>query len=139
MTGHRHHILFVASMTDPTESTINGLFPTTNKGSEGSPYNLSGIDGGGTVENTANCYMVGAPGWYCFPLVYGNAITDGKYNTTAYSSTHMVNHLNKKISAPYIKDNNVNLETSNVSVKLIWQDAENLIIPDEIEYDPTLF
>lgn len=130
---------FVASMTDPTESTINGLFPTTNKGSEGSPYNLSGIDGGGTVENTANCYMVGAPGWYCFPLVYGNAITDGKYNTTAYSSTHMVNHLNKKISAPYIKDNNVNLETSNVSVKLIWQDAENLIIPDEIEYDPTLF
>ena len=81
--------------------------------------------------------MVGAPGWYCFPLVYGNAITGGSINAMAYSSSHMVNHLNNQISAPYIKDNNVNL--SDVSVKLIWQDAENLIIPSEIKYDPTLF
>lgn len=128
---------FVASMTDPTESTINDLFPAASKGTEESPYNLSNKDGGSTVENTANCYMVGAPGWYCFPLVYGNAITGGSENTMAYSSSHMVNHLNNKISAPYIKDNNVSL--SNVSVKLIWQDAENLIIPSEIKYDPTLF
>lgn len=128
---------FVASMTDPTESTINDLFPAGSKGTESSPYNLSGKDGGSTVENTANCYMVGAPGWYCFPLVYGNAITGGSINAMAYSSSHMVNHLNNQISAPYIKDNNVNL--SDVSVKLIWQDAENLIIPSEIKYDPTLF
>lgn len=130
---------FVASMTDPIESTINSLFPAGSKGTEGSPYNLSNKDGGSTVENTANCYMVGAPGWYCFPLVYGNAITDGNTNAMAYSSSHIVNHLNKQISAPYIKDNNVNLISSNVSVKLIWQDAENLITPSEIKYDPTLF
>lgn len=129
---------FVASMTDPTESTINDLFPAASKGTEGSPYNLSSKDGGSTVENTANCYMVGAPGWYCFPLVYGNAITDGAYNAAAYSSTHIVNHLKNNITTPYIRDN-AGISLSNVSVKLIWQDAENLIIPSEIKYDPILF
>lgn len=130
---------FVASMTNPTKSTINNLFPTTSKGTEGSPYNLSSKDGGSTVENTANCYMVGAPGWYCFPLVYGNAITDESINADAYSlSTNIVNHLNKNIKNPYIK-NNDGIDLSNVSVKLIWQDAEKLIVPSSIEFDPTLF
>lgn len=129
---------FVASMTDPTESTINNLFPSESKGTEGSPYNLSNKNGGSTVENTANCYLVGAPGWYCFPLVYGNAITDGADNTAAYASTNIVNHLNQNITTPYLKEN-AEITLSNVSVKLIWQDAENLIIPNEIKYDSTLF
>lgn len=128
---------FVADMTEPTSTKINNLFPAGSVGSQAAPYNLSNETGGSSVENTANCYMVGAPGWYCFPLVYGNAITGGSANAMAYSSSHMVNHLNNKISAPYIKDNNVSL--SGVSVKLIWQDAQNLIIPNEIEFDPTLF
>lgn len=129
---------FVASMTDSSPITINGLFPTAAAGSPASPYNLSGENGGSTVENTANCYMVGAPGWYCFPLVYGNAITDGKTDKAAYSSTHIVNHLNKNITAPYIKDN-TGIDLSNVSVKLIWQDAQDLITPSELIYDPLLF
>lgn len=38
-------------------------------------HNLANqTDGGSTVQNTANCYVVSAPGYYCFPLVYGNAI-----------------------------------------------------------------
>ena len=134
---------FVASMTDPTESTINDLFPAASNGSEGSPYNLSSKDGGNTVENTANCYMVGAPGWYCFPLVYGNAITGGVTNSEAYSSTNIVNHLNRNITNPYIANNKTaagtNMDLSNVKVKLIWQDAKNLITPNEIKYDPSLF
>lgn len=136
--GSQMPYTFVASMTDPTESTINDLFPTASKGSEDSPYNLSGKDGGSSVENTANCYMVGAPGWYCFPLVYGNAITGGATNSEAYSSSNIVNHLKNNITTPYIKDN-AGISLSNVSVKLIWQDAENLIIPNEIQYDPSLF
>lgn len=82
--------------------------------------------------------MVGSPGWYCFPLVYGNAITDKKDNTKAYSSTHIVNHLNKNISKPNIKDN-LGVSLANVEAKLIWQDAENLVQPDEIIYDAKLF
>lgn len=34
------------------------------------PYNLSNSSGEETVENTANCYLVNAPGIYSLPLVY---------------------------------------------------------------------
>ena len=131
---------FVASMTDPTTTTINSLFPSTPVGSQAAPYNLSNENGNSmVVENTANCYMVGAPGWYCFPLVYGNAISDNKNpNTEAYSSANIVNHLKKNITQPYIKDN-AEINLSNVSVKLIWQDANNLILPNDIQYDSNLF
>lgn len=132
--GSQKTYTFVASMTDPISSTINALFPSKPEGTKSSPYNLSNKAGEMQVENTANCYMVGAPGWYCFPLVYGNAIN----NPEAYSSAHMVNHLNKHITKPYIKDN-PGIDLSDVSVKLIWQDAENLIPPSEISYDPALF
>ena len=129
---------FVANMTEPTTVTINSLFPSTPKGTESNPYNLSNKTGGSSVENTANCYMVGAPGWYCFPLVYGNAITGRAANPAAYSSPHMVNHLNKQIQCPYIKENE-GIDLSNVSVKLIWQDAEQLVDPSTIVYDFNLF
>lgn len=140
---------FVASMTEPTSTTVNSLFPNVPVGSQAEPHNLSNKNGGSNVENTANCYMVGAPGWYCFPLAYGNAITDGGTNADAYSSTHIVNHLNEPITAPYIKDNtrkdhpDKKIDLSNVSVKLIWQDAKQdgqyLITPSTISYDPSLF
>lgn len=130
---------FVASMTETPPTTINSLLSAaTAVGSQTAPYNLSGKNGGNTVENTANCYMVGAPGWYCFPLVYGNAITDGKTNAAAYSSSNIVNHLKKNITQPYIKDN-PNIDLSDVSVKLIWQDAKDLITPSDMTYDSQLF
>lgn len=143
--GTKKKYTFVASMADPTSATINSLFPKSTVGSKGAPYNLSNANGETMVENTANCYMVGAPGWYCFPLVYGNAITDKKTDAEAYSSTHIVNHLNEPITAPYIKENTrkddptKKIDLSDVSVKLIWQDAEGLITPSTISYDPDLF
>lgn len=35
-------------------------------------------------RHTANCYVVRSPGYYRFPLVYGNGIKDEKVNTDAY-------------------------------------------------------
>lgn len=131
--------VFKAAMTDQTPFTINSRFSTDPEGTKDEPHNLSNEDGDMEVKNTANCYMVGAPGWYCFPLVYGNAISDGKDpNAEAYASEHFVNHLNKHITHPYIIDNE-DIDLSDVSVKLIWQDAQDLVIPKDIIYDPTLF
>lgn len=45
-------------------------------------YDLSMVSG---KMNTANCYIVDAPGYYKLPLVYGNAIVDGADNATAYT------------------------------------------------------
>lgn len=148
--GTQKEYTFVASMTEPVSTTINSLFPSVSKGSKDKPFNLSSVTGGtnlSDIENTANCYMVGAPGWYCFPLVYGNAITDKKTNSAAYGGS-IVNHLNKSITSPYIIENNgITLnETSekalpNIKVRLIWQDAQNLIETEEdkLVYDPSLF
>ena len=147
--GTQKEYTFVASMTKPDSTTINKLFPAGSVGSQDNPYNLSNETGGSSVENTANCYMVGAPGWYCFPLVYGNAITNGGTNAEAYSSPNIVNHLKNHITQPYITDNGIKLKDdngnklSNIRVKLIWQDAKQdgqyLIEPSTISYDPTLF
>lgn len=130
---------YTASMADPLNKKIEDLLSEQpSKGTTGLPYNLSNETGAMDVRNTANCYMVGAPGSYCFPLVYGNSITDGNDIAGDYPN-HFVNHLGTHITSPYIIDNGVNLSPANVDVKLIWQDAERLIDPETIKFDPTLF
>jgi hypothetical protein len=65
----------------------------------------------GTI-NTANCYVVRNEGDYCFPLVYGNAIKNGKDNKEAYKNNKPENALffsyvdykGRIITDPYIKD-----------------------------------
>lgn len=96
-------------------------------------YNLANqTDGGSTNENTANCYVVSASGFYCFPLVYGNAIKDGTTNTSAYTSnktggsilTSFINHTGNSITSPYIKENSGCVPAK---AELLWQDAPDLI------------
>ena len=88
--------------------------------------------------NTANCYLVHAPGTYSFPLVYGNAIKDGQTNTSAYTSTAsgnvltpFINHTGAGIANPYIKDNNITL----TEAKLLWQDVEGMIDESSVKID----
>lgn len=47
-------------------------------------YNLS-MTGEPKTMNTANCYIVDAPGYYKLPLVYGNGIVGGNDNPSAYT------------------------------------------------------
>lgn len=88
------------------------------------PYNLSNSSGEEAVENTANCYLVNAPGIYSLPLVYGNGIKNGNFNTPAYNKQHFKNHLNKQISNPYIYNNS---QCNPTDAILLWQDEENLV------------
>ena len=110
------------------------------RGSENSPYNLANQTNGGTTnENTANCYVVSASGYYSFPLVYGNAIKDGATNTSAYTATKsgsyilsvFINHTGNEITKPYIESNS---GCTPSSTELIWQDALNLV--NDIKYNP---
>ena len=94
-------------------------------------YDLS-TKGGTTPMNTANCYVINAPGAYSLPLVYGNAIKDGTTNSSAYISRAsgdyvlktFVNHLDKPITDPYIY-NNANCTPKDAV--LVWQDEEDLV------------
>lgn len=95
-------------------------------------YDLS-TQGGTKSMNTANCYVINAPGEYSLPLVYGNAIKDGQTNTSAYESPaasadyilqKLVNHAGNAITDPYIY-NNKGCEPDNAT--LVWQDSPHLV------------
>lgn len=94
-------------------------------------YDLS-ISGGTAPMNTANCYVINAPGRYSLPLVYGNAIEDGGTNASAYTSQasgeyvlkSFVNHLDAAITDPYIYNN---AGCTPLDAVLVWQDEENLV------------
>lgn len=103
-----------------------------NSTSGHTPYNLSNSAGAAGVQNTANCYVINAPGQYSLPLVYGNAIKDGSTNASAYTSSasganvlkNFVNHTGNAITDPYIY-NNANCTPDNAT--LIWQDSPELV------------
>ena len=99
------------------------------RGAEQTPYNLSNSTGAPTVENTANTYVINAPGTYSLPLVYGNAIKNGADNTAAYAPTRSTapffNHLGNRIKHPYIYDNEGCGEPQEAV--LVWEGRLNLI------------
>ena len=97
------------------------------RGSDRNYYDLSTHDSHGneTACNTANCYVVNAPGYYKLPLVYGNAIKNGEANTSAYGGTAIA-HTGGTIGGPYLKS----IATPNTgegSAVMMWQDAEGLV------------
>ena len=122
----------VAAQTPIVSNPQNqALKDATPKGSAAVPYNLANqTNGGAKVENTANCYVVDASGYYSFPMVYGNAIKNGTTNTSAYKTTAagnvlqtLYNHFGP-ITDPFITNNaNCNIK----SAELVWQDAKDLI------------
>lgn len=108
-------------------------------------HNVSGVydlstKGGRTAVNTANCYLIGAPGSYTFPLVYGNGVRDGVPNTDAYTSAasgenilgRFLNYQDAAIDDPYIYNDSSILLTDAC---LVWQDAPNLVSGIELTAD----
>lgn len=108
-----------------------------NASSGHTPYNLASSTGAATVENTANCYIINAPGVYSLPLVYGNAVKNGATNSAAYISTlahtrsnntkvlyTFVNHLGNEITDPYIYNNS---GCTPADAMLLWEDHLNIV------------
>lgn len=103
-----------------------------NQSSGYNPYNLASSTGAPGVDNTANCYIINAPGHYSIPLVYGNAVKDGAANEGAYTSTlssttankrkalmKFVNHLGNEITDPYIYNN---ASCTPAGATLLWEE-----------------
>ena len=101
-------------------------------------YDLSSHDIYGTLTadfngdishaNTANCYVVSAPGWYRFPAVYGNGLKNGLYNTNAYNGVEGKNGLMGKFldyKASGIENPWISYDIESVSV--VWDDADCMV------------
>ncbi|QUB79874.1 fimbrillin family protein [Prevotella jejuni] len=109
-------------------------------------HNLANATGADAIENTANCYIISAPGTYRIPLVYGNAIKGGATNSSAYTSTAPATHLPKPgggyypedlilhtfvdhnddpITSPYINIQNASDQATKA--KVIWEDCQDIV------------
>lgn len=87
--------LFVDEQLGKGDETLdihdNALRGAEPLGSLALPFNLSNPSNPteykvyGTECTTANCYVINGAGRYCFPMVYGNAITSGVDNVKSYN------------------------------------------------------
>lgn len=97
------------------------------KGSPSKPWDLS-LKSQNNIDsrNTANCYIVNAPGTYKIPLVYGNSIINNYPNGDSYNngstSASFPNYLGNPIDYPWIKD-----DGKIGGACLVWEDVPGLI------------
>ncbi len=109
------------------------LQTATEKGAAGNYYNLSNANGGDAIQNTANSYLISAPGYYRIPLVYGNAVKGGTTNTSSYKTAHtgtdvlsnFKDHLGNDITTPYINEQNASNPATQASI--VWMDQKDLV------------
>ena len=81
--------------------------------------------------HSANSYVVSAPGTYCFPIVYGNAIdkTHGDANgvyAAAYGADHTTRFHNASgvnLSSAYILSDPSLEKSGNYEAVVVWQDV----------------
>lgn len=107
----------------------------TPLGTASAPYNLSNSTGAAPVQNTANCYVISAPGHYRIPLVYGNAITGGSTNESSYKTSNIgqyvlsnfKDHLGANIDNPWIEKTNGGSNAGVNGAKIVWADEANLV------------
>lgn len=99
-------------------------------------YDLS-TAGGTTPVNTANCYVVNAPGTYRFPLIYGNAIRSGADNKEAYAKQTgewgmelpFWDCVSRDIQSPFITSDRT------FRAAILWQDENDLVT--NVQISPT--
>lgn len=104
-------------------------------GTATAPYNLSNSTGAAAVQNTANCYVISAPGHYMIPLVYGNAIKNGQTNSSAYQKGSEANNTLKNfvdqegyaITDPWIEKTNNGANRGIDLAWTIWSDEKDLV------------
>lgn len=137
-------------LVDKLAARNAALKAATVRGSAAEPYDLSthGINGEPTAMNTANCYIISAPGFYKLPLVHGNAIKGGFDNPSSYTSTstsadsHLASFQNYRriddytsedITSPWLRVNGGNKEP--VKALIVWSDIVDKVIDNTSEYE----
>ncbi|MDD2596049.1 MAG: hypothetical protein PHD11_09615, partial [Bacteroidales bacterium] len=96
---------------------------------------LSGINDLSKGGETANCYIVNAPGTYSLPLVYGNARkADGTVDTIAFKPGVWSYGTGNTRLSPFISATGTIPDDGKIAgatnAVLIWQDAKDLVVVD---------
>lgn len=134
-TGESGSATVTKDITDRLAMYNKVLRDAKQKGSSGSPYDLSMHNYKGVYQkmNTANSYLISAPGWYKIPLVYGNAIKNGATNSRSYQTSNMgsfiltnfKDHAGADITSPYINVQNSRNPATKASI--VWTDQSGIV------------
>ena len=135
-TGETGSATVTKDITDKLAEYNKVLHDAAQKGSAGNYHDLSMHDYKGTPiaqRNTANSYLISAPGYYKIPLVYGNAITNGNDNPSSYKTTHsgtyiltnFKDHAGADITSPYINVQNSSNPATQASI--VWTDQSGIV------------
>lgn len=126
----------IVDLAEERNKTLQNAAPL---GTASTPYNLSNATGAAAVQNTANCYVISAPGHYMIPLVYGNAIKNGGTNRSAYATSSLpvtnvgtalnplVDHDGKSITDPWIERTNGKANNGINTAQVTWADEKDLV------------
>ena len=124
-------------ITDLLKVRNDGLKNAPTVGSASAPYDLSlhNHQGAATARNTANSYLISAPGHYRIPLVYGNAIKNGATNSNAYQTSNtgtrilsnFQDHVGQSITDPWIEKTNGGANAGVNGAKIVWADEKDLV------------
>lgn len=141
ITNDQGNVAVRRDVRDLMNTYYKVLKDATPKGQGGAPFNLANPLHGETssdITESANSYLISAPGRYRIPLVYGNAIINNTTNSSSYANTaqpvqnsrylvlnHFVDHNDVAISHALINEQN-NTSPAN-SAKIIWSDYPNLV------------
>ena len=135
---------------DLSKERNDGLKNAPAVGSASAPYDLSlhNHQGATTARNTANSYLISAPGHYRIPLVYGNAIKNGSDNQSAYISNaptgtpnemyvlrNFKDHLGNNITNPWIEKTHGGANAGVDGAKIVWADEKDLVTSPSIAHD----
>ena len=120
-------------------ATVNQLLAAaTPLGTEDQPWNLANpTDGSSFIVESANTYIINAPGWYRIPLVMGNGIKGGALNPSAYPS-NFVDYSGMPVSHP--KLHKTGLEFNPDATGIVWTESSGMveslsILPMDTEND----
>ena len=129
----------VGSESAPRDLSLHNIY--------GEPYSsqtsITSITASG--HHTSNSYVVNAPGYYCFPLVFGNsidatrgdtdAVNSGAYNAPPRAKRPWFPDDNgNKISSPGVLPSSADL--SNYDAVVVWQDVKKgfpVLLDEDIE------
>ena len=122
-----------ATLIDKLTPRNKALKEATPLGSASNYYDLS-TKGGSEARNTANCYVISAPGYYKIPLVYGNAIKNGSTNSHAYKTSNtgayilstFQDHAGVAITDPWITQTNGGVNAPD-GAKMVWADENGIV------------
>ena len=124
-------------VTDLLAKRNKALKDATALGSAGAPYDLSlhNVQGATIARSTANSYVISAPGHYCIPLVYGNAIKNGNDNPSSYKTSNtgtyilsnFQDHAGHPITDPWIEKTNSGANNGVDGAEVVWADAADLV------------